>query len=131
MTRFRAALWRMRRVSWPLLGLGLLVLLAMPSARVWTWGFVLGLLVGLMNVNLLASSVRRSVRLPSRVGAAALTVSGVIRFGLVLALLAWILLMGPPVAVAPLLVGLFLPEMVVLAGVVWGREPFDLEGDTR
>lgn len=121
----------MRRVAWPLLGLGILVLAVLPSARAWTWGFVLGLLVGLMNVNLLASSVRRSVRLPSGVGAAALTVSGVIRFGLVLALLAWILLMGPPVAVAPLLGGLFLPEMVVLAGVVWGREPFDLEGDTR
>lgn len=121
----------MRRVAWPLLGLGLLGLLVVPSARAWTWGFVLGLLVGLMNVNLLASAVSRVMRLPSGVGGAALTVSGVIRFGLVLALLAWILLMGPSVALAPLLVGLFLPEIVVTAGIMWGHEPFDLEGDTR
>lgn len=121
----------MRRIAWPLLGVGIVVLLLWPSGRADTWGFVLGLLVGLMNVNLLASAVSRVVRLPMGVGGAALTVSGVIRFGLVLALLAWIVLMGPPVAWAPLVAGLFLPEIVVVVGIVWGREPFDLEGDTR
>lgn len=121
----------MKRVAWPLLALGVLALVALPGLRPWTWGFVLGLLVGLMNANLLASAVFRVWRLSAGTGTAALTLSGVIRFALVLALLAWILLQGPPVALAPLLVGLFLPEIVVTAGVVWGHEPFDLEGDTR
>ncbi len=121
----------MKRVTWPLLAAAVLAVVVLPGERPWTWGLALGLLVGLMNANLLASAVSRVWRLPSGVGAAALTVSGMIRFALVLALLAWILLMGPPVALAPLLVGLFLPEIVVAAGVVWGHEPFDLEGDTR
>jgi hypothetical protein len=121
----------MRRVVWPLWGLGAVGWWLLPDWRLVTWAWVLGLLVGIMNVNLLASAVTRAAMVPGTPAKAALTVSGTIRFGLVLALLAWILLEGPPVSPVALLAGLFLPEILVTAKVVWGHEPFDLEGETR
>lgn len=126
MTRFQAALRRARRLVWGMLAVALVGLAALPSQRAWTWALALGLLVGIMNVNLLASAVTRSVVLPSAPAKAALTVSGVIRYGLVLALLAWVLLKGPPVQPAVLVAALMLPEALVALGVVLGREPFDV-----
>jgi hypothetical protein len=130
-TRFQAALRRARRVVWGVLAVGILALAALPSQRAWTWALDLGLLVGIMNTNLLASAVRRAVVLPSAPARAALTVSGAVRYGLVLALLAWVLLKGPPVQPAVLVAALLLPETLVALGVVLGHEPFDATRPTE
>jgi hypothetical protein len=86
-----------------------------------------GLLVGLLNLRMLTSALRRGLRLGGGRGKAALSVSGVIRLTAVLALLAWVLSRHPAVAGAWWLVaGVLLPEVVWTARMVRGREPYDV-----
>jgi hypothetical protein len=127
MTRFDAAGRVAFRWGWGiavLVGLGLLV----PVVRWLAWSLLLGDLIGLLNVRMLTSAIRRgTARLRGAGATSALTVAGLVRFAVVLALLAWGITEGPHVSVWPLLIGLFLPEVLLSGRVLWGREPWDAQ----
>ena len=134
MTRFDAAMRLAYRLGWAVAalgGLGLVVSALRPVA----WSLLLGDLIGLLNVRMLGSALKRGVTQLSGSGASsALTVAGLVRFGLVLALLALGITAGPKVSVWPLLMGLFLPEVILGRQLIWGREPWETpsgqEGDS-
>ncbi|MCL8208134.1 MAG: hypothetical protein K6V97_08715 [Actinomycetia bacterium] len=126
MTRFEAATRTAHAVTYAVGALALAATLV-PAWRVVALDGMVGLLVGLLNLRMLASALRRGLRLGGGRGKAALSVSGVIRLTAVLALLAWVLSRHPAAAGAWWLVaGVFLPEVVWTARMVRGREPYDV-----
>lgn len=126
MTRFEAASRRAHAITYAVGALALAATLV-PAWRVAALDGVVGLLVGLLNLRMLGSALRRGVRLGGGRGKAALSVSGVIRLTAVLALIAWVLARHPAAA-GPwwLVAGVFLPEAVWTAHVLRGREPYDV-----
>jgi hypothetical protein len=127
MTRFEAASRRAHAITYAV-GACAVAAALVPGWRLAALDGLIGLLVGLLNLRMLGSALRRGLRLGGGRGKVALSVSGVIRLTAVLALIAWVLAARHPAAAGPwwLVAGVFLPEAVWIASVLRGREPYDL-----
>lgn len=86
-----------------------------PALKLVAFSLALGLIVGGLNHHLLLSGLRRVFRLHRRSALGAFQVAGLVRIGLVVGLIYWASQHGPHLAVLPLLVGLFIPEVLFVA----------------
>lgn len=133
MTRFDKAWTRSHQAVW-IFGAGGMAAFLVPAFRVAAASWTLGLLVGILNLRMLGSALRRGLKASGGGAKAALSIAGVVRLTLVLALLAWITVRGPVVSAWWLVAGVFLPEIVWVTVLVRGRDPYDRpppeEGDS-
>jgi hypothetical protein len=95
------------------------VALWIPGATVAAESWMIGTLVGIVNVQMLSRGLTRGLSLTPGNGAkATLIVTGGIRLALVLGVLAWAGIRLKHVAVVPLLAGVFLPQGAMVAGLM-------------
>jgi hypothetical protein len=117
--------WRLTHRGFWLLALMAAGALLDPAWKDWALSFLVGLLLGLMNVRLLSSALRRGVTMRSGAAGAALSMAGVLRLVLVIAVLAWLVSRGRQIGAWPLMGGFFVPEAGFVGALLWLREPFD------
>jgi|SRR5579875_1502127 len=112
------------RGFWVLAGLGAAGSLA-PGAEPLGLSFLVGLLLGLLNVRMLTSALKRGLRIRHRAASSALSTAGILRLVLVVGVMAWLLTARTAVRPWPLLIGFFLPEAIFIAGLLFLKRPYD------
>lgn len=122
--RYDRALALTHRGFWVLAGLGVAAYLT-PSVKGLGLSFLVGLLMGLLNVRMLASSFRRGLKIPSRAASSALSMAGILRLVLVMGVMAWLLTTRPDVKPWPLVGGFFMPEVLFAAALLFLKGPYD------
>ena len=124
---------RVRRV-YALSGIAVLAgvgALLVPGATVAAESWMIGTLVGIVNVQMLSRGLSRGLSLRPEHGAKAmLIVTGALRLALVLGVLAWAGIHLRHVAVVPLLAGVFLPQGAMVAGLMRDMSETRGKGDS-
>lgn len=122
--RYDRASALVHRGFWLLAGLGVAAYLV-PAAKTVALSFLIGLLMGLLNVRMLASSLRRGVRMRTGAASSALSMAGILRLVLVVGVMAWLFTTRPVVKPWPLIGGFFVPEVIFVAALLLLKVPFD------
>jgi uncharacterized membrane protein len=122
--RYQVA-WRVtHRGFWVAAGAAVLAL-TVPGWKEGALSALVGLLLGLLNVRMLSSGLRRGLALRGGGKSAALSLAGIIRLVLVIAVLAWLVVRGRGIEALPLLAGFFVPEAGFVTVLMCSKAPFD------
>ncbi len=112
------------RGFWVLAGLGVAAYVT-PAAKDLGLSFLVGLLMGLLNVRMLSSAFRRGLKIRSKAAASSLSVAGVLRLVLIVGVMAWLLTTRTDVKPWPLVGGFFMPEVLFAAALLVLKVPYD------
>ncbi len=108
-----------RRWLW-LIGGASLLLTLIPEIKDLGWSLLLGLLLGWLNFHLLLSGLRRVLKLNPGKAQGPFQVASFFRLVVVGGLLWWAVIKGPHLVAWPLLIAVFLPEILFVVKL-YGR----------
>jgi hypothetical protein len=122
--RYQVAWRATHRGFWLAAGAAVLAL-AVPGWKDGALSGLVGLLLGLLNVRMLSSGLRRGLGMRGGGKSAALSVAGITRLVLMIAVLAWLVVRGRGIEALPLLAGFFIPEAGFVTVLMCSKAPFD------